>query len=166
MPRLTKDHFSEFFDVRLKANGIEFTILHETVHGTWITKARTQKTINKHKDLVKYLGDSEHHIHLGSIYNVREVSFVTHPVTKLEVCDMCGKMSVPKKVQYRCVESLWTMIDISGKHDYTKAKDAPHILCMGCWNKLRHLADLQFETVKLNKTLRKLKCQKSKQPAN
>lgn len=50
--------------------------------------------------------------------------------TPLRTCDRCGKVSTPRKVQYR---SLCHQVGYSG------------MLCMGCWNVVRPLAQAQSD---------------------
>ena len=63
--------------------------------------------------------------------------FYENPVTTLRECEVCGKRSTPKKVQYR----------------YTLGFD---YLCMGCWNKLRPLEARINEHREVNTLINKL----------
>lgn len=85
--------------------------------------------------------------------------------TPLYKCDVCGKVSVPKNVNYRadcyrwnCDNNEWTI----------ESKD---MLCTGCWNKIRALVKKEteiYEVKKLSKTLEKeaRKWRRSQKQAN
>ena len=54
-------------------------------------------------------------------------------ITILNTCDICNKKSTPKKVQERSDCWCW---NVDETHKY---KNSKHMLCMGCWNKIKSL---------------------------
>lgn len=71
-------------------------------------------------------------------YSLKSSEFYKYPSTTLKNCDLCGRLSTPKKIVYRSYIYGWNQKD---KNDYlTKSKD---YLCMGCWNKVRALVKKQ-----------------------
>lgn len=75
--------------------------------------------------------------------------YSANPVTELRKCDLCGKVSTPKKVQHRPLVWRWD----KHKNDYSDSKST---LCMGCWNKTRRLVERQEKLDELIKLQRKI----------
>ena len=100
---------------------VHYNILREHEDGYWI---------NYNKVLVASWGTAEFH---------------ENPKTPLNVCEVCGKTSTPKKVSQRHDVYLWDK-DISftksGRMDYKKCArgiwdNSKTMLCMSCWNKAK-----------------------------
>lgn len=112
----------------------------------------------------KIQGEDEYGYWIGrSLYHSH---YFKNPTTSLNTCQVCGKVSTPKKVHCRNDVFRW---NAESSSDFTtKNKD---ILCMGCWNKIRPLVSRQMSVNenrrminKLNK--RRLQCQKSQTQVN
>jgi len=67
----------------------------------------------------------------------------------LRTCGLCGKVSTPKKVQYRPCVGCWY-----GDDEYSSEK---WTLCMGCWNKARVVSNNQDKAKELTRQINKLK---------
>jgi len=71
--------------------------------------------------------------------------------TYLNICDICGKMSTPKKINIR--NNVWGW-NKDNKHDYlTENLD---MLCMSCWNKvikIKHKEKMLQESLQVTKQL-------------
>ncbi len=85
--------------------------------------------------------------------------------TKLRKCELCGKISTPKKITLRFCVNGW-----DSKYSY-KFHMSKIMLCMGCLNKVRpvHKAKKEAERIKtLTGRLYKevLKCQKLQKQVN
>jgi len=90
----------------------------------------------------------------------RGTTYHENPTTWLRTCDLCGKISTPKKIQYRSNEAYWNW---HNKKDYGAKRMGT--LCMSCWNKVRPLVKQEetYEKTRLliNKLNReRLICQK------
>lgn len=64
-----------------------------------------------------------------------------NPYTPLHLCDLCSKISTPKKIQYRPMCYKW---DADNRKRYWEGRQSG-ILCMGCWNKVRHIVKREEE---------------------
>ena len=133
----------ELFIDRLERLNVEYNIVGETEDGYWYNFCKK-----------------------GNMSWARAI-YERNPFTELRTCDLCGKTSTPKKVQYRSLCIRWNVDD--KKHDFeTRGKDT---LCMGCWNKVRIVVKRQNE-VETNRRLinklnrERLKWQKSQTQAN
>jgi hypothetical protein len=71
-------------------------------------------------------------------YSFANAKFYRYPSTTLRECDVCSKLSTPKKIMCRNLLYKWNVDD---KKDYeTPSKN---MLCTGCWNKIRVLVKRQ-----------------------
>jgi len=88
----------------------------------------------------------------GAKYSFKSAHFYKYPSTTLKECQLCGKLSTPKKIVRRWSVYRW---NANGKHDYeTESKDT---LCMGCWNKIRVLVKRQEVCDQSRRLIAKLK---------
>jgi hypothetical protein len=88
----------------------------------------------------------------GAKYSFKSARFYKYPSTTLKECQLCGKLSTPKKIVRRWSVYRW---NANGKHDYeTESKDT---LCMGCWNKIRVLVKRQEVCDQSRRLIAKLK---------
>lgn len=71
--------------------------------------------------------------------------------TKLRTCQVCGLVSTPKRVQYRSTLHGWDL----ERGDYVS--ETKSTLCMGCYNKVRHIYRVANECEKLLKSIRRMK---------
>lgn len=90
----------------------------------------------------------------GSCNFTTRTKFVRNPVTKLSECEICGKISTPKKVNYK--SGLYGWLDANKKTT----------LCMGCFNKVSVLVNKEKEAKEIKALIKKLnserlKCQRS-----
>ena len=127
---------------RLDRIGIEYNLLKEEVNGYWI---------NTNKK--------------GNLSWCRAF-FNKNPVINLNTCQLCGKVSTPKKVQTRIDCWGWNR---ENKKDYSfKSK---HMLCMSCWNKVKPIVNRKEESEELRLIINRLnrerlKCQKLQKVEN
>jgi hypothetical protein len=83
--------------------------------------------------------------------------------TKLHDCQLCGFMSTPKKVRQRDDVRYWDT-ETDGEHSKV-------MLCTGCWNKVKPIAEAQREAREINYLMNilykgTLKWQKLQTPGN
>lgn len=91
---------------------------------------------------------------LGHVY------WMNNPVTKLNTCDLCGKTSTPKKVNYRNDVYRWNG---QGKDDYSPSKS---LLCMSCWNKVKPLVKREEEADEMKRFINHMKKEISNERKN
>ena len=88
----------------------------------------------------------------GAKYSFKSAHFYKYPSTTLRECQLCGKLSTPKKITCRNDVFRWNVTD---KNDYeTEGKNT---LCMGCWNKIRVLVKRQEVCDQSRRLIAKLK---------
>jgi len=80
---------------------------------------------------IKYIRYAENGFWAGSRKNA--MYFYINPITEIRRCELCGKISTPKKIQSRSDIFHWD----SERKDYTKKNKS--MLCMGCYNKIKPL---------------------------
>lgn len=72
--------------------------------------------------------------------------------TPLNKCDICGKVSTPKKVNCRTDCYHWYT-----NTRYDNGYNYMNILCMPCWNKVRSIMKKEEEAKEINSLYKKLK---------
>lgn len=77
-------------------------------------------------------------------------SFHENPVADLRTCDICGRIGAAKRVCYRNDVYRW---NVDWK-DYTTT--SKHMLCTGCWNKVRALVRKERKAGECSLLLNKL----------
>ena len=93
----------------------------------------------------------------ASKYSWCTAEFYLYPSTTLVECQLCGKLSTPKKITCRNDVYRWNANDKNDRE--TKGKD---ILCTGCWNKVRALVKRQAMCNESRKLIAKLKMETNK----
>ena len=121
--------------------GWEVNLTKHCVYGYWYNTNKTESLKTKSKD------------------------YHPHWFTRLEQCEFCGRLSTPKKVQYRSDMHGWVLSGVDGKitriEKYSIGSELT-TLCMGCWNKFRPIAKAYKESQEITKLINQLKREISK----
>jgi len=124
------------------------------------------KTAKAQADFTLYSGWHEVDDYINCVVLRRFGALATiemeYPVTKLETCELCGRMSTPFKVRHRHDIYGWDFTIKQGINGPSK-----YCLCVSCWNKVKPVFKKKEEVREVKRLIRHLnkervKCQKSK----
>lgn len=80
--------------------------------------------------------------------------YTKNPVTELITCELCGKLSTPKKVHSRSRCWGWNLDRENYGNPDIKEKS---VLCCGCWNKVKPIVKRQEEADEMKRILNQFK---------
>ncbi len=110
----------------------DFTIVSDRENGVWVNRNKSTKFTSR-------------------------TSFIKNPVTVLRVCEHCGKMSTPKKIQQRYLWGFQFEHDRPDRYSSECYKKCTPTLCMGCYNKARPYSDKMNDADDLRLEIGRLK---------
>ena len=76
-------------------------------------------------------------------------------ITPLNKCDLCGRISTPRNINYKTVTRYYSRQD--EKDDVLSKYDSLYYLCTSCWNKCERIGFKEKEHDELRRLINKLK---------